>query len=121
MRGNTATISVAAFAADWSSHIPIASICERWTISKDQVIRLVSVWKLPRRHDRAQRYKPTRQADPTPKQIRAACVRIQATWTDAVREERRVTKTQHVTLRRIELDGETRDAIGPDQWYDDGE
>lgn len=111
MRGNTATISLTAFRADWSSHMPIAALCERWTVSKDQVIRLVSVWKLPRRHDRSMRYKPVRQADPTPREIRAACARIQATWTEAVRDERCVYKSKPVTLARIELSTEARDAL----------
>ena len=36
-------------------------------------------------------------------------MQIQATWSDDVREDRRVTKTQLVSLRRIPLDSETRE------------
>lgn len=113
MAGVTATISVAAFRADWLTHMPISALCERWTISKDQVLRLRDVWQLPLRNDRRLRYKPKRSEyrDPTPREIKAACRRIQATWTEDTREMRAVIKTQHVTLRRIELTDEARDAL----------
>lgn len=110
-RGNTATISVAAFRADWATHMPMRSLCERWTITRDQVIRLAVVWELPRRHDRKLRQKPVRQPDPTTTEIQQACLRIQETWTDDVREDRRVTKTQHVSLKRVPLEGEARDHV----------
>jgi hypothetical protein len=77
MRGNTATISVAAFKADWATHMPMRALCERWTITRDQVIRLAEVWTLPRRHDRRLRAKPVRQRDPTTTEIRMACLKIQ--------------------------------------------
>lgn len=112
MAGVTATISVAAFRADWATHMPIAALCERWTISKDQVLRLRDVWQLPLRNDRRLRYKPKRSEyrDPTPREIKAACRRIQASWTEETRELRAVMKTPHVSLRRIELSGEALDA-----------
>lgn len=108
MRGSTATISVAAFEADWLTHMPMRALCERYTISRDQVIRLAVVWHLPRRHDRRLRAKPKRVSDPTTTEIRLRCLEIQATWSDEVREDRRVTKSKPVSLRRIELDQETR-------------
>ena len=91
------------------THMPMRALCERWTISRDQVIRLAVVWDLPRRHDRKLRAKPVRQRDPTTTEIRQACIQIQATWSDDVREDRRVTKTQLVSLKRIPLDSETRE------------
>lgn len=106
MRGNTATISLTAFRADWLTHMPMRALCERWTISRDQVIRLKHVWNLPPRHDRRLRAKPVRQADPTPREIAQACREIQATWSEEVREDRKVTKSQPVTMRRIELTDE---------------
>ena len=112
MRGVTATIDVATFRADWLTHMPISALCERWTIRKDQVIRLKVVWELPPRHDRRLRAKPERQPDPTPRQIRRACIRIQSTWDENTREERRVVKTQAVHRRRIELTDEAREALG---------
>jgi hypothetical protein len=114
MRGNTATISLTAFQADWATHMPMRALCERWTISRDQVIRLAVVWELPRRHDRKLRAKPARQRDPTTTEIRDICLQIQATWSDEMREDRRVIKTNHVSLKRIPLDQETRDAADYD-------
>ena len=111
MRGNTATISLTAFRADWLTHMPMRALCERWTISRDQVIRLKHVWHLPPRHDRRLRAKPVRQRDPTTTEIQQACLLIQATWSEEVREDRRVTKSQPVSLRRIEMTDEARNEL----------
>ena len=114
MAGVTATISVTAFRADWDTHMPIAALCQRWTISKDQVLRLRDVWRLPLRNDRRLRFKPKRcdMRDPTPREIIQACKEIQAKWDARTREERAVIKTQHVSLRRIEMTDEAREAFG---------
>jgi hypothetical protein len=114
MAGVTATISVTAFRADWETHMPIAALCQRWTISKDQVLRLRDVWGLPLRNDRRLRFKPRRcdMRDPTPREIIQACKEIQAKWDARTREERAVIKTQHVSLRRIEMTDEAREAFG---------
>ena len=111
MRGNTATISVTAFRADWMTHMPMRALCQRYTISRDQVIRLKHVWDLPPRHDRRLRAKPARQKDPTPREIAQACLEIQATWTAEVRAERCAYKSRPVTLVRVELTPEARDAL----------
>ena len=111
MRGITSTISVASFHADWMTHMPMRALCERWTISRDQVIRLAVVWELPRRHDRKLRAKPVRQRDPTTTEIQQACIRIQATWSKDVEEERRVVKSQVFSMKRIPLDSATRSHI----------
>ena len=112
MAGNTATISLVRFRADWMTHMPMRALCERYTVSRDQVIRLKHHWDLPPRHDRKLRAKPQRVVDPTTTEIQLRCLEIQATWTDDVRELRRVIKTQHVGLKRIPLDDETRRAAG---------
>lgn len=117
MRGNTATISVQAFRADWMTHMPMRALCERWTITRDQVIRLKHVWHLPPRHDRKLRAKPVRQKDPTPREIAQACREIQSRWTEEIREDRRVQKTVHFNVQRIELTDEAREAFL--QWGDD--
>ena len=104
--GNTATISIEQFRADWCDHKPIVQLCEMYSITKDQVIRLRDVWSLPLRNDRRLRSKPERQRDPAPHEIEAACLRIQATWDDRTRELRAVYKTEHVHLRRISVDGD---------------
>jgi hypothetical protein len=110
MAGVTATISVAAFRADWATHMPITALCDRWTITKDQVLRLRDLWELPLRNDRRLRYKPKRceYRDPTPREIVKACKDIQARWDDRTREERSVVKNRPVTLARIELSPEAR-------------
>lgn len=105
--GNTATISIEQFTADWCDHAPIVQLCSMYSITKDQVIRLRDAWGLPKRHDRKLRSKPVRQRDPTPTEIEAACLRIQATWDDRTREMRAVHKTPSVTVRHIPLHGVT--------------
>jgi hypothetical protein len=47
----TSTISIEQFRADWSDYIPIAELCQRYNITKDQVIRLRVVLALPPRMD----------------------------------------------------------------------
>jgi hypothetical protein len=111
MAGNTATISIAAFRADWMTHMPMRALCQRWTISRDQVVRLKHVWDLPPRHDRRLRAKPVRQRDPTPREIAQAKKEIQAGWTEEIREDRRVIKSAPVTLQRIEMNDEAREAF----------
>jgi hypothetical protein len=49
MAGNTAVICVQKFSADWASSIPVLAICERYSISRDQVRRLCVIWNLPPR------------------------------------------------------------------------
>lgn len=114
MRGNTSTISLTEFRAEWLSHVPMRMLCERYTITRDQVIRLKHVWQLPPRHDRSLRAKPKRQRDPTTTEIQQACLRIQSQWTDEVRELRKVTKTAMVHLKRLPICEE----LG-DEWHDD--
>lgn len=113
MAGVTATISVTAFRADWDTHMPMRALCERYTITRDQVIRLRDVWQLPLRNDRRLRFKPKRSEmrDPTPREIAQACREIQAKWDERTREERAVIKTQHVSLRRIEMTEEAWEAF----------
>lgn len=111
MRGNTATISLTAFRADWMMHLPMRELCCRYTISRDQVIRLKHCWNLPPRHDRKLRAKPKRVPDPTTTEIQQRCLEIQATWSDEVRELRLVTKTQPMMLHRLELSDDAEHRI----------
>jgi hypothetical protein len=105
MAGVTATISVAEFRAQWMQHVPMRALCERYTITRDQVIRLAVVWDLPRRHDRRLRHKAAPGRDPTTTEIQQACLRIQATWNEQTREQRRVIKTHSVEVREVETPG----------------
>lgn len=107
-RGNTATISVVAFRADWQSGLPIAVLCSSYSISRDQVVRLRDLWDLPLRHDRRNRKRQAgHRRDPTPEEIHQRCLEIQATWSDKVREERHWRKPQvwAVPIVQIPSDG----------------
>ena len=113
MAGVTATISIESFAADWATHMPIADLCTRFTITKDQVLRLRDVWNLPLRNDRRLRFKPAKgeSRDPTPGEIRKACLEIQSRWDDRTRGERQVIKARQFVLKRIELTNDAREAL----------
>jgi hypothetical protein len=125
MRGNTATISVHAFRADWLSHVPIAELCVRYTVSKDQVIRLRDVWHLPLRIDRSLRFKPKRMPPPDAIEIAAsrasldlapavaaAVTAIQASWTHDDWHARRVRKSYGAGgIRVVSLSREAQDAV----------
>ena len=65
MAGNTAVISMVKFATDWAAHVPISALCERYTVTKDQVLRLKTIWQLAPRHDRRLRQKPKWAPKPT--------------------------------------------------------
>ena len=118
MAGNTATISITAFRADWMTHMPISALCERWTITKDQVLRLRDVWDLPLRNDRRLRFKPKRSEmrDPTPREIEQACKELQARWDAATEAARRVVKFRPLEVREIQ----TPDVLRPFVEFDDG-
>lgn len=104
MAGNTATISMQEFRADWCSHLPVAELCIRWTITKDQVVRLRDLWRLPLRNDRKQLRKPTRQADPTPAEIAERAAAIRAGWDADTELERRVVKPKPFEMRPVDFD-----------------
>ena len=129
MAGKTATINVTQFRADWDSHVPIAFLCVKYTITKDQVVRLRDHWQLPLRLDRRLRFKPKRPQPPTPEEIaasesslalapaiaaRVTCVNQM--WTDREWAERAVTKPKAFSLKRVELTDELRDDISEDEW-----
>lgn len=116
MRGNTATISVQAFRADWLTHMPISALCCRYSVSKDQIIRLRDVWQLPPRHDRRFRFKPKRseQRDPTPREIEQACREIRAQWDATTEHARRVQKHQGFTVPEVQTPDDLRPFVESD-------
>lgn len=101
MAGNTTTICVQTFRADWDANIPLSALCVKWTITKDQVARLRGLWSLPLRTDRRLRSKP-RHVDPTPEEIAEACRAIRAGWDTATELERRCGG-KYVSMRRIDV------------------
>jgi len=106
MAGNTATIDRDVFSADWHSYVPIAVLCVRHTITKDQVIRLRTIWNLDRRMDCTRRAKPPRAKPPTASDLQesgatldlspavaAAAARVRQEWDDET--ERRKEAEKH--------------------------
>ena len=127
MAGNTAAIDRATLEAQWSAYVPMAAICQFWTVSKDQLVRLRGAWNLPLRLDRRRRYKPSRaerMLDPTPEELAASenslalapMVAARATcesalWTDEVRAQRQAVQPTPFRLARIEVPGELQDEL----------
>jgi hypothetical protein len=101
-RGNTATINVATFRADWQAGLPIAVLCTNYTISRDQVVRLRDIWELPLRHDRKARTF-SKSKDPTPSQIRERCLEVQSLWDEATRQKRHWKEPTPWQIIEIEL------------------
>lgn len=101
MAGNTSTIDLTVLRLQWDSHSAMAAICDYWAITKDQLIRLKSVAGLQPRHDRSLRHGGNQEThrDPTPREIRKACLAFQAKWDERTRQERSVIKSLPPTLR----------------------
>jgi hypothetical protein len=70
MAGNTATIDRDRFSEDWRQYVTIADLCTRYTITKDQVIRLRDHFALDPRMDCSRRAKPKRAPKPTSIEVR---------------------------------------------------
>ena len=115
MAGDTSRINVETLRVQWASHSSYAAICEFWTVTKDQLVRLRNVLPLPLRHDRRLRCRPERAERPTDAEIaasesslslapmvaaRATCVT--AHWTDEVRSHRQVTKPTAFNLQPLD-------------------
>lgn len=125
MAGNTATIERATLEVQWSAYVPMAVICQHWTITKDQLVRLRSVWNLPLRLDRKRRHKPSRaerMLDPDAEELAASersldlapmvarrVTSVQATWTDVIRAERQCVQPTPFRLTRLDVPEELRD------------
>lgn len=124
MAGDTSRIEVATLRIQWASHSSYAAICEFWTVTRDQLIRLRDVIPLPLRHDRRLRAKGERAWEPTPEDEaaseaslslapmvaqRATCVTIH--WTDEVRAQRQVQKPTAFRLDPVETPPEAREAF----------
>lgn len=99
MAGNTTTIDVIAFKADYAAAVTHYELAERHTITRDQIIRLVRVWGLPLRHDRKARKKPRGDWPTCTHEIyNVRCIEIQKKWTPEIRESRSVVKTHAVEV-----------------------
>lgn len=119
MRGDTTAINVQTLRMQWASHSSMASICTYWTISRDQLIRLRDVHKLPKRHNRSLRRKPAREPEPSRAEKRASersldlapriaqrAAQVQATWSDHMRQSRHYTQPDVFTVPIVQVDVE---------------
>jgi hypothetical protein len=127
MAGNTAIIDRTTLERQWSAYLPMGAICQHWTVTVHQLIRLREAWGLPPRNDRRRRHKPTRAdriLDPSPAELAASenslnlaplvaqrVTTVQATWSDEVRRERMSAKPTGFSLSRVEIDSETMRAL----------
>lgn len=111
----------------WDSYLPMGAICQHWTITVHQLVRLREAWELPPRNDRKRRYKPSRlerMLDPDEDELaasessldlaplvaeRVTCV--QATWSEEVRAERQMVKPEPFRLARIKAPDEMSELL----------
>lgn len=135
MPGNTAAIDAATLRLQWDSYLPMGAICQHWTITVHQLVRLRVAWDLPPRNDRKRRYKPSRDErllDPDADELAASeasldlapmvaerVTVVQATWTAADWAERQTVKPEPFRLARFETPDEARDLMddpGEGEW-----
>lgn len=86
------------FAQDWLDGMPLMWLAEKHGVSRDTATSIRDRLGLPKRHDRKKRYKPPRQADPTPSVIKSRCKKIREGWSEATEAERRVQKRVEWTV-----------------------
>ena len=121
MRGDTTAINVATLRLQWASHSSMASICSFWTVSRDQLIRLRDVHKLPKRHNRSLRRKPQREPEPSRAEQRASegsldlaphvakrAAAVRATWSENIRQHRHYSSPSvfEVPIVQVEIEPE---------------
>lgn len=92
----------------WASGSTYAEMTEFFGVTRDQVIRLRDVLRLPLRLDRSQRKKGPRHKDPTPEDIAAACAAIRARHLEDRRNEpdRAYRKSDEYVRFRLERSAE---------------
>lgn len=79
--GRRPEANTALFRADWQDGLLIAEICQRHTLTKDQVVRLRISLSLPPRLDRSTRRRLTVEPTPTETEIAKRAAEIRAGWT----------------------------------------
>jgi len=80
------TVDREEFSRDWRDNLTIREICEKHSLTKDQVVRLRDVFACPKRMDRKLRQKPPKSKDPSEEYIEKCCIILRNSWTQ--REER---------------------------------
>lgn len=108
------TVQVSLFKTDWLEGLMISEICQRHTLSRDQVVRLRVNLQLPPRMDRGRRRASNRET-PTQQEIAERVAEVQAKWTPEIERKRRgVSDDEHY---EISQNVETPDDFDPG-WYD---
>jgi hypothetical protein len=113
---STATVQVSLFKTDWHDGLLISDICQRHTLSRDQVVRLRVNLGLPARMDRGRRRREE-QETPTEQEIRDRAYEIRLQWTPELERKRRGIPTDYDDSYRIPQDVETPPDFDP-RWYD---
>ena len=85
---STTTIQVSLFKSDWLEGYMISDICQRHTLSRDQVVRLRVGLHLPARLDRKVRSRAEQQT-PTKQEIDERAAEIQQKWSPETERKRR--------------------------------
>jgi hypothetical protein len=127
MAGNTSRIDAATLRVQWSSYLPMGAICQHWTITVHQLVRLRVAWELPPRNDRKLRYKPSRDErllDPDADELAASessldlapmvaerVTVVHATWSPNDWAERQAVKPEPFRLARFATPDEARDLV----------
>jgi len=127
MAGNTSRIDAATLRGQWSSYVPMGAICQHWTITVHQLVRLRVAWELPPRNDRKRRYKPSRDErllDPDADELAASessldlapmvaerVTVVHATWSPIDWAERQAVKPEPFRLARFATPDEARDLV----------
>lgn len=112
---NTATVQVSLFKTDWLGGLMIADICQKHTLSRDQVVRLRVSLELPARMDRGNRRKTGEQETPTPEEIKERAAKIRSEWTPEIERKRRGVETE--VFYEIPQNVETPEDFDP-RWYE---
>jgi hypothetical protein len=102
------------FRVDWHGGLLIAEICQRHTLTKDQVVRLRVSLKLPPRTDRAARRRVGAVPVPDEAEIARRAAEVRAGWTPEIEQKR-------LGFEEIPYEIPTNVETPPDfdpRWYD---
>jgi hypothetical protein len=103
------------FRRDWFDGLMISEICQRHTLSRDQVVRLRVRLELPARMDRGRRRKAKENETPTQEEISFRAAEIRKNWPPEVERKRRVY--QEPEFYEIPQNVEAPEDFDP-SWYD---
>jgi hypothetical protein len=112
--GRRPEANTALFRADWHGGLLVAEICQKHTLTKDQVVRLRISLELPPRLDRSARRRVSVEPVPSEEEIARRAAEIRAGWTDDVH-----LKRMGIVEKPYEIptDVETPPDFDP-RWYD---